>query len=312
REAGAAVILMGHTADDRAEAAVMRLAGSSTPSPRTWSPSPVWPQGRGVFLLRPFLGVRRAAIRVALAALGETWIDDPGNVDPSSARARARGLIAGAPVDDEPETALAEGPDPVVLTGPAGDLVLPIDQLTAATDDLGLLGAALVCAAGAERPPRRERLARLMARLTARSPFAATLAGARVESDGAQAHIVRDAGDTRRVAMADDALPAGRAVVWDGRFEFSARSSGLRVGPLAGRAGRLPAAMRATLAEIPPSARRALPVVTHVDGALTLPTVRRDPLVDARPLAPARLTAALGRIIDEAALRRMAKHARPY
>jgi tRNA(Ile)-lysidine synthase len=312
REAGAAVILLGHTADDCAEAAVMRLAGSSTPSPRTWSPSPVWPQGRGIFLLRPFLGVRRADLRATLAALGETWIDDPGNVDPHSARGRARRLIAGEPVDSGPETARAATPEPDVRMGPAGDLILPIDRLTAAAEDLRLLGAALLCAAGAERPARRERLTRLMTRLAARGPFVATLAGARVESDGTRAHIVRDAGDTRRAGMADVALPPGRTVVWDGRFEVAARSSGSRVGPLAGWTGRLPPALRATLSQIPPSARRALPMVTHADGTLTLPTVRQDPLVEARSLAPARLAAARGAIIDEAVLRRMAKHDRPY
>jgi tRNA(Ile)-lysidine synthase len=312
REAGAAVILMGHTADDCAEAGVMRRAGSSTPSPRSWSPSPVWPQGRGIFLLRPLLGVRRADLRATLAALGETWIDDPGNVDPRSARARARRLIAGVAVDEEPETGRAAAPELDVRMGPAGDLTLPVDRLTAVAEDLSLLGAALVCAAGAERPPRRERLTRLMARLAAHGSFVATLAGARVESDGTRAHIVRDAGDTRRARMADTALPGGRAVVWDGRFEFTARSSGARVGPLAGQTGRLPPPLRATLSQIPPSARRALPLVTHADGALTLPTVRQDPLVEARPLALPRLAAARGAIIDEAALRRMAKNDRAY
>jgi len=63
RRAGARVMLMGHTADDILEARLMRARGSTTPDPREWSPSPVWPQGRGLFLLRPLLEVRRNAIR---------------------------------------------------------------------------------------------------------------------------------------------------------------------------------------------------------------------------------------------------------
>ena len=94
RDAGAGVVLMGHTADDRLEAAAMRAAGSTVGEPRTWSPSPVWPQGRGIFLLRPLLTVRRAELRRRLAALGEAWIDDPANLDPHSARARARARLA--------------------------------------------------------------------------------------------------------------------------------------------------------------------------------------------------------------------------
>ena len=87
RQARARVILMGHTASDIREAVAMRAAGSTTPDPREWSPSPVWPQGRGLFLLRPMLGLGRAEIRDWLTARGETWIDDPANADPAYARA---------------------------------------------------------------------------------------------------------------------------------------------------------------------------------------------------------------------------------
>lgn len=314
RAAGAAVILMGHTADDVAEAAVMRRAGSTTPSPRAWSPSPVWPQGRGIFLLRPLLGVRRADLRATLLALGETWIDDPGNIDPRSARARARALIAGGPLPDEPQDMGFSGAVDCsgVACGAAGDLTLPLASVTDATGGPRLLGAALLCAAGAERPPRRDRLARLLARLAAREPFAATLAGCRVASDGARAHLVRDIGDARRGALHDIMLPEARAVAWDGRFEVVVRTAGARIGPLAGRAGQLAPHLRRALAGLPPAARRALPLVTYADGLHTLPTVRPDPGVDVSLLAPARLAGTLEAIIDEAGLRRMAKPPRLY
>src|SRR3984957_14727403 len=79
RAAGASVVVFGHTADDIAEAVLMRAEGSSPGSPRQWSPSPVGPGGRGVFLLRPLLAVRRAAIRETLHAGSWSWIDDPAN-----------------------------------------------------------------------------------------------------------------------------------------------------------------------------------------------------------------------------------------
>ena len=90
RAAGARVILMGHTADDALEARLMREAGSTTPEAREWAPSPAWPQGRGVFLLRPLVSLRRAEIREWLTARGERWIDDPANEDATYARPRAR------------------------------------------------------------------------------------------------------------------------------------------------------------------------------------------------------------------------------
>src|SRR5690606_37925979 len=76
RAAGARVVLFGHTADDVAEAAAMRAAGSSTPSPRAWSPSPVWPDGRGLCVLRPLLELGRAELRRWLAERGADWIED--------------------------------------------------------------------------------------------------------------------------------------------------------------------------------------------------------------------------------------------
>src|SRR5205814_800845 len=96
RREGAAVILRGHTADDLMEAELMRRAGSSAPSPRVWAPSPAWPEGRGVFLLRPLLGHRRADLRELLTGLGERWIEDPANDDPRFARPLARRQLAGA------------------------------------------------------------------------------------------------------------------------------------------------------------------------------------------------------------------------
>src|SRR5207247_1209422 len=47
RRAGARAILMGHTGSDVLEAEAMRAAGSTTPDPKEWAPSPAWPEGRG-------------------------------------------------------------------------------------------------------------------------------------------------------------------------------------------------------------------------------------------------------------------------
>src|SRR5262249_20884789 len=94
RTAGARVILMGHTRDDVLEAAVMRREGVRLGGLAEWSPSPVLPEGRGGFLFRPLLGVRRAALREILAQDGWTWIEDPANQDLRHPRARARALMA--------------------------------------------------------------------------------------------------------------------------------------------------------------------------------------------------------------------------
>ena len=94
RSAGARVILFAHTADDVAEADLMRAEGSTLGRVRTWSPSPIWPEGRGQMLLRPLLNERREALRVWLTGQGADWIEDPANTDPRFGRSRARRALA--------------------------------------------------------------------------------------------------------------------------------------------------------------------------------------------------------------------------
>ena len=97
REAGARVILMGHTRDDVLEGEVMRAGDAPALGRlREWAPSPVWPEGRGVFLLRPLLAVRRDELRSYLRELGLPWFDDPANEDQRFARVRARGVLTCA------------------------------------------------------------------------------------------------------------------------------------------------------------------------------------------------------------------------
>ena len=105
RRAGARVILLGHTADDVLEAQLMRQGGANVGAPAEWSPSPVWPQGRGVFLLRPLLGVRRAELRAMLAPTGLDWIEDPANDDPRSARASLTTALGAQSVAGQPRMA---------------------------------------------------------------------------------------------------------------------------------------------------------------------------------------------------------------
>jgi tRNA(Ile)-lysidine synthase len=309
REAGAGVILMGHTADDCEEAASMRAAGSSVPSPRQWSPSPAWPQGRGVFVLRPLLDIGRSELRADLVRLGETWIEDPANADPSSARARARQALNRGSGTHSIVAALAPAPADMadVFEGPAADLRLPAGWPVSAAD----LGAALLSVGGGGRPPRPEALNRLLRRIGLGEPFVATLTGSRLAFDGTNAHIVRATADHRHHVGGDLHLALNKTMVWDGRFEVQAMVSGARVGHLAGRASRLAPSDRRDLLAMPAAARLALPAVIRADGRIECPTLRQSPDFSVRTLAWSRLAAARGAIVNEAALWRMAKPDRP-
>ena len=284
REAGASVLLLGHTRDDRIEGGWMRTQGSSVGDPREWCPSPVWPEGRGVFLLRPLLGLGRAELRELLAPAGLDWIEDPANQDPRHLRALARAAAAGGPPSAPPAAS-------------AGDFVVDVSG----TIRLGrnasrrLLAMACVSAGGGERLPRGEALHRLERRVRAGEGFTATLAGARIEA-GEQILVCRDPG---RLAAGAAPLPPGVPVIFDGRFELIVHQGGLRVQPLGGLLSRLEKRSRSWLGAFSPSARRTLPAVVEPDGMVSCPILAQNPWGSARCLVGARLEAACGRIARE-------------
>ena len=299
RTLGARVILLGHTADDLAESALMRAHGApALPDPREWSPSPVWPAGRGIFLLRPLLAVGRPALRARLTGLGLDWIEDPANLDLRFARARARRTLAEGPT---PLALPGSAPDRAVMARLAVRITLTIEGYAtlprALADEtppdqlVPVLGAAVVSVGGALTPPRRRVLDRLAARLCGTAPVRAQLAGVRVEADATEVLLARDAGEGRRRAA-----PEAEGL-FDQRFETP---PGVRVGFLAGRAGRLSPADRAQLRRIPAVARGSLPVLDP-DGAqprLPRPIGAEGDAVTA--LAPTRFAAACGLVACEA------------
>lgn len=299
REAGARVILLGHTADDLAETLAMRRGGATTPLVRAWGPSPVWPEGRGVFLLRPLLTVRRAEIRAWLTARHEDWIDDPANLDLRYARARARATDASFEV-----------PQPAPATTGVADLARAVvvergDVLRIARRALrdgsrqavaGFLSAACLCAGGGERPPRGRRIEAVAMRLRGEGDVTATLAGARIAADDESVWFAREAGEASRGGLAQIALSRGVPAVWDGRYEIIADETA-DVRTLRGVASRLDPAQRRALSAVPAQARGALPLIVGAGKAVC--PVLGEVAPAARFLGHERLLAACGAIERE-------------
>jgi tRNA(Ile)-lysidine synthase len=130
QEAGARRVALAHTADDQAETILHRalrgtgLAGlAGMPAARELAD--------GIAVVRPLLGLSRAAVRTWLAARGATWCDDASNLDTSLARNFLRHeIIARCQTGPYPAAtaALASAADHLLeihsLHGPAGALVL--------------------------------------------------------------------------------------------------------------------------------------------------------------------------------------------
>jgi tRNA(Ile)-lysidine synthase len=291
RDAGARVVLFAHTADDIAEADRMRDEGSTLGHLRDWSPSPAWPEGRGLMLLRPMLDSRRGDIREWLRQEGLEWVDDPANDDLRLTRSRARVELA------QEETTLSEtsATVPEALTETVthqNDGVIRLDRSTSAAT----LAAALVCAGGGDRLPRGPRLARALERLQAGEAFSATLCGARLEADDDAVLIMREPGELRRLPSPPLRLTPGQEAVWDGRWAVTVAEPGWSVVASAGRQSRLPPADRARLKALPASARGARPVlIRDTESAAVL----AGTIGAARSLVEQRLALRLGAVTQE-------------
>ncbi|HYD45260.1 MAG TPA: ATP-binding protein, partial [Phenylobacterium sp.] len=258
-------------------------------------PSPAWPEGRGVFLLRPLLTTRRQALRDLLADAGQAWIEDPANADPRYARARARALGPDpVPVPQAPAPlAAVAGAELTCSGGLRFRLPIPPNALAP------LLAIACLSAAGGSRPPRRARLLNLAERVAEGAPLIAALAGASVRSDGESLRVLRNLGELARRRAEPLALAAGEAGVWDGRFEVEAAGE-VKVVPLAGLARRLSPEARRRLARIPAEDRPALPALVTPSGEVSCPLLGEAP-GRVRPLALARARAAAGLVQREPA-----------
>ena len=291
----------------------MRAEGSTLGRVREWSPSPVWPEGRGLMLLRPMLEVRRQALRDWLAAHGADWIDDPGNEDVRFARSRARTSLlllgegggAAAPSDEGLRCLTTLAPDALTLSRqndsfaavrssplPPGEGLLILDR----TISTPTLAAAFVCAGGGERMPRGDRLNALIARLATEDTFTATLCGARIHAMADHLHIHREAGEFTRRPPPDITLTPGIQAVWDGRWAITVDEPGWTVTAAAGRMATLSTADRAVLNALPAAARPTRPVLIRNDQNAP---VLAGTVGQARSLVEQRLALALDAVTHE-------------
>ncbi len=272
RQAGATLLCLAHTRDDRVETLRMRAARSGPPSrmagPGQLDASPAWPEGDGVTLARPFLMLERSTLRDWLTGIGASWIEDPGNQDPAYERVRLRaapldrraeeGLLRRSDAARTERAVLHHGAHALIrqgagLTSWGGAHLCPA-RFAAAERAVALkaLEALVMAVAGAEAAPAPQALERLLAAL---------LAGEAMECGGAhltpRGVLGREAGAAGRADGAPGAAPlridAGQTGVFDGRWRVHSAQPvwvtafGARTG---GAAAQVPAALRPGLAAL--------------------------------------------------------------
>ena len=91
---GADCIVTGHTLDDQRETIAMRGARDQGEGQGGAGMAAAMLYGGRIWVLRPFLALRRAEIRAFLEAHGVDWIDDPSNANTDFERVRVRARLA--------------------------------------------------------------------------------------------------------------------------------------------------------------------------------------------------------------------------
>lgn len=192
-EAGCATLMTGHTLDDQIETAAMRRARGSGDAGAAGIPAQAEMPDAPVRLMRPLIGIRKAALVAWLERQGQPFLTDPSNADPRFTRARLR--AAGPAAADLAEIAALQraraaaeraalgvlkgariGPDGVMVAR-AGLASLEPAAMDAA------LAALLRLAGGRDHPGTRAERARLGAAIRADGPFSGrTLAGAAIRA----------------------------------------------------------------------------------------------------------------------------------
>jgi tRNA(Ile)-lysidine synthase len=233
-EAGADIVVTGHTLDDQIETVAMRRARGSGIGLAGMAPVTLF-EG-GTWIARPLLTARRQALRAVLHDRGIGWIDDPTNTDLRYERPRIRAAVElQATTDDRgaADAIAAAGEERSQLCGAAAELVAtharrPIPgliHLAPAFLDEGdeasrvhALRSLLAVAGGTTHLPDEDRSIDLLEHLT-RGPCRTTLSRALVASRRDGVWMCRETRDLPEPTLAVDGM------IWDGRFRVR-RASG--------------------------------------------------------------------------------------
>lgn len=295
RGAGCADLLVAHHARDQAETVWLRRAAGSGPAGQAGMAAVTYLDA--VRVLRPLLRVQPGRLRATLAAAGLGWVEDPGNADPATPRARLRAgpLAATDAVQRLVQDAARHGAaraaaEAEVAAELAGTARLHPEGFAhvGATLSAAALSSLIWTLSGSRHPPPPAAAARLAAGLRP-----GTLHGVRIAPAGRMGPgwlLGREA-----AAMAP---PAPAADGWDGRFRLMAPAPpGTTLGALGNDAARLrgcsplPSFLLRTLPTLRNGgAMVAVPHLDHPDAA----ACRGVPILfcPARPAAPAPFVAA--------------------
>lgn len=225
---GASSLLLGHTLDDVVETALIRrrrgVRETSIAGPALASPAPVWPEGRGISLLRPLIKTSRQALQAHLRHREWAWADDPSNHSSAFERVKVRKFLDRHPRLKSQSIRFVRAlqdqrhlDDLALGRGLAQVRVHPDSSIEMNDPDASprALSVLCRCASGTASEPRASAMRELVARLDIPGTRQ-TLGGAWIQKTANGFLIGRDPGSVPK-ANTDD--------IFDGRFVRSEGAS---------------------------------------------------------------------------------------
>ncbi len=282
-------LLLAHQSEDQAETVMMRQARGSGIDGLAGMASIV--EHSAVRLLRPLLGVPRAALRTYLHVRGQEWVEDPSNRNPAFTRVQVRDDL-GRAVPGSSEAHLAataarlgrvraaeEVEDArrlarFVALDPAGFATIDPEAFTDAEAlSVRALGAVLATVSGSDFPPRTERIERLRQALVAGLAQDRTLGGCLILRRRGKILVCRELA----AVAAPVPLAPGEARRWDGRFWVALEATapdGLMLGALGADAPAMAREVEKTAAlRLPAAVRATLPALRDSKGVVAVPAL---------------------------------------
>ncbi len=280
------VLLTAHTRNDQAETVLMRQQRTDTAESLAgiWETT-VW---KGIEIFRPLLGVKRSELRDYLRQIGQTWIDDPSNLDVKYERVRVRGELGqdDGRMRELADIASAAGRQSRGLADaarewnlqhldshPEGFGIVPrreIAKLDADVQQRALQQLIHLYGSGNRVDPHE--LSALSRWIAGTSLSRRTLGGAVLAARKNAIVIGREAG---RISTVPSLVPETGEMVWDDRFLVKAQS-GSQVVRLADLKNML------RRADLPNFVQQALPAILTGENRVSVPHLKSEIGVSAK------------------------------
>ncbi|MGF6173789.1 tRNA lysidine(34) synthetase TilS [Ensifer sp. 4252] len=229
---GATCIVTGHTLDDQRETIRMRSERGQGPGGAGMADATLY--DRRFWVLRPFLGLRRADIRAFLSAEGVGWFDDPSNVNMRFERVRTRERLA----ETADETTAAWDAVSRARSSVKAAAWLKLHARVHENLVVSFAGAAVAgyvdadcrrallamagVIGGRTHPLAAETVTRLMAFIGRREPGRLTAGHVVFDMRATGLYLYREVRDLPLLT-----LRPGEAGIWDGRFEVRNVGNGM-------------------------------------------------------------------------------------